>query len=77
MVDMNMEVINTESEAIYAEGIKFGVELMIEISRTGENSKRRGLGCKKKREFTSNTAPMQWWLNLYFPVKAYISQNSA
>ncbi len=36
MIDLNMEIIDVESRAIYAEGIRFGIELMIELNRMYE-----------------------------------------
>lgn len=40
MLDMNAEIINMENQALYAEGIRFGIELMIEIYGMDENTKR-------------------------------------
>ncbi len=34
--ELNMGIIDMESRAIYAEGIRFGIELMIEINRMDE-----------------------------------------
>ena len=31
MFDMNVEVVNMENKAMYAAGIRFGIELMVEI----------------------------------------------
>lgn len=40
IMDMNAEIINMENRAIYAEGIRFGIELMIEIYQMNEKIKR-------------------------------------
>jgi len=40
MIDMNAEIINMENKSIYAEGIKFGIELMIEIGWLNETARR-------------------------------------
>ncbi len=36
IIELNMGIIDMESRAIYAEGIRFGIELMIEINRMDE-----------------------------------------
>lgn len=40
VMDMNAEIVNMENKAIYAEGIRFGIELMIEVYRMDENARR-------------------------------------
>ncbi len=40
MMDMNAEIVNMENRAVYAEGIRFGIELMIEIYRVDESAGR-------------------------------------
>ena len=40
MMDMNAEIVNMENKAIYAEGVRFGIELMIEIYGMDENARR-------------------------------------
>ena len=40
IMDANAEIATMESKAYYAEGVRFGVELMIEIYRMGERTKR-------------------------------------
>ncbi len=39
MIDLNMEIIDMENRAIYAEGIRFGIELMIELNRMDESTR--------------------------------------
>ena len=40
VMDMNAEIVNMENKAIYAEGIRFGIERMIEVYRMDENARR-------------------------------------
>ena len=40
VMDMNAKIATMESKAYYAEGLRFGVELMIEIYRMGERTRR-------------------------------------
>ena len=40
IMDANAEIATMESKAYYAEGVRFGVELMIEIYRIGERTRR-------------------------------------
>ncbi len=40
MIDLNMEIIDMENRAIYAEGIRFGIGLMIELNRIDESTRR-------------------------------------
>ena len=40
VMDINAEIATMESKAYYAEGLRFGVELMIEIYRMSERTKR-------------------------------------
>ena len=40
IMDANAEIATMESKAYYAEGLRFGVELMIEIYRMGERTRR-------------------------------------
>ena len=40
IMDANAEIATMESKAYYAEGVKFGVELMVEISRMNERTRR-------------------------------------
>ena len=40
IMDTNAEIATMESKAYYAEGVKFGVELMVEISRMNERTRR-------------------------------------
>ena len=40
IMDMNAEIATMESRAYYAEGLRFGVELMIEIYRMSEKTRR-------------------------------------
>ena len=39
MLDMNVAMTDMENRAIYAEGIRFGIELMIEINRMNETER--------------------------------------
>ena len=40
ILDVNAEIATMESKAYYAEGLRFGVELMIEIYRMSEKTRR-------------------------------------
>ena len=40
IMDANAEIATMESKAYYAEGVRFGVELMIEIYHMSERTKR-------------------------------------
>ena len=39
MLDTNAEIATMESKAYYAEGVRFGVELMVEIDRMNERTR--------------------------------------
>lgn len=43
MLDLNAEVVNMENRAMYAAGIRFGIELMVEVYSMNEH--KRILGC--------------------------------
>ncbi len=39
IIELNMEIIDMENRAIYAEGIRFGIGLMIELNRMDESTR--------------------------------------
>jgi len=40
IIDLNVGIIDMENRAIYAEGIRFGIGLMIELNRMDESTRR-------------------------------------
>ena len=40
IMDVNAEIATMESKAYYAEGVRFGVEFMVEIDRINEGTRR-------------------------------------